>query len=361
MKFLQQMFLSIFTISLCMTPRTSYALSEKAAAYISICGGVAIGAAAGKVSQVTTKRPLYTALVSLVAGGISWGVLRLYLSTLTPKSKINAAIKIIQIVESDSLLKQNFTTMEVFVKYINARFGTNCSVYDQIRKIRDDCEEILSLIQQVANDSEDSNMIDTAEKLMEKTHTFIQTMNITETWARLRDIEVGFHKIETAPILLYDSIMVQDTRNNRNSPDGAGFPLVIAYNNAITLKNTLEDHLQTIDHILYETSTNDSPGVTTTCKELKARGLLLLNTLVNKINLLSTHEDYKFQVLLYKKSEHDEELKKLNENLIMLKGEVTNLHSLVDQQKRQIENIQTQSHFNQNAGIGNSTYRYCPA
>ncbi len=337
MKFLQQMYVSIFIISLCITPSTTYAISESAATYLPLCGGIAAGTVAGGISHFIIKKPSVTTLVSLAAGGITWGALYLHLSKLTPKNKITAALKLLQAVGSDSLLQQKFTTMKAFEIYSNDCFGIKGSVLNQISKIQTDCEGILSLLQQAIKESEDATIVATAKNLTERTNALIQSLNIINTWATLRDIKVNLQNIEVSPFLAYDSIINQNAFITRVSPHD--FPLVIACNKATTLKNTIQNHLQTIDHILSDASTKDSPGIATTCEELKARESLLLNTINNTINSLLSHKDYRLQYLLYTKQQQEKELQQLNSEITRLKSQVSSLSNVINQQKQQLDTM----------------------
>jgi hypothetical protein len=341
MKFLQQMFLSILTVSLCIVPHMSYALSEKAAACIPICGGVAIGAAAGSASHLTMKRPLVTALASIVAGGVSWIALHHWLSKLTPKNKINAAVKIIQGVKSDSFLSQRFLNMKEFESYINNRFGPDNSLTaadKKIEELQDGCEEALSLIQQALQDSEENAIKTVYEKIQISVETFVQVLDIASTWATVREVETDLCVVEANPILSPDMITAEDIIKNSNISDDSEIPLVIAYNKAMSLKEALENSLETIDYISNETLIKDDTGIMASCNELRAKIHVLFNTLVNKMKVITTHKEYRYQVLVYEKDQLNEELKRL-------KQEIGNLQGLVDQQRRQIESLRTQSYF----------------
>jgi hypothetical protein len=341
MKFLQQVFLSVFTISLCMTPRTSYALSEKAAAYIPICGGVAIGAAVGSVSHITIKRPLATALTSIVAGGVSWVVLHHYLSKLTPKNKINAAIKIVQMVKTDPFFSQHFVTMKEFESYINNRFGPDNSLTaadKKIEELREGCEEALALIQQALQDSEENAIKTVYEKILMSVENLVQVLDIASTWATVREVEQDLCVVEANPILSPDVTTADDIIKNGNISDDSEIPLVIAYNKAMSLKEALENSLETIDYISNEILIKDDTGIMASCNELRAKIQALFNTLINKMKVITTHKEYRYQVLVYEKDQLNEELKRL-------KQEIGNLQGLVDQQRRQIESLRMQSYF----------------
>jgi len=349
MFFLKQVFLAALIMLFCTTPKTTYAVSEKTSTYSQIGGGLAAGAVAGVISNLAVKNPLVTTLASLGVSGLSWFILHHYLSKLTPTSRINAATKIMQWVESDSFLSQNFATMEEFITYINARFGSDNSLTaarKQLEKLLDGCQEARSLAKQALQDARGNDAKTTCENFLCRTSSFIQALEVASRWIRIRDFainlcnierrfEIDLCKIEEDQIFSHDFTTDEDLINYVTASFGTTWPLILGYNHAIDLKKALEDFLLRVDQFSRDALEYNSPRCTVMCKEFSTRIQLLLNALPNKISLISTQKDYKFQDLLYKNNQLTEEVQSLG-------GQCSSLDSQLSDMQRQVSSLQCQ-------------------
>lgn len=327
MNFLKQISLFVFITLFCTTPKIVYAVSEKKSTCAQIGSGLVAGAIAGVISHLAENRPLMTTLISLGACGFSWLILHHYLSRLTPKSRMDAAIEIMKLVKADSFLSQNFTTMDECITYINSHFRSNDLLAEARRRFEEllnCCEEALSLARQALQDTGEKNMKIMCELFIERTSDLVQALKIKLSWVACREVEVNLCKIEKDKIFLHDFATGEDAIDYVTNSFGADYPLVLAYNYAIDLKKKLENSLQILEHEVVE---NNLPGMAVKSKELEAKIQLLLNALANKISVISTHKDYKFHALSYENKFLSQQLGRLQNQCSSLTAEISHLQS----------------------------------
>lgn len=112
-------------------------VSERTAKIAPIVGGIAVGAGAGLLSHFlilkqfqclrdkTSERAIISVLIGLIAGGLTWYGLDVWLSSLTPRGKYLTAYKLVKLLEGDGFLNREFTTSDDLIGATNTYFGTS--------------------------------------------------------------------------------------------------------------------------------------------------------------------------------------------------------------------------------------------
>lgn len=124
--------ISIFTILTLSTPKAK-PISETTVTLGSIGGGLAACGVSGFVTYLVLEdilrnknhKLLAAGGVGLIAGGITWAILRSFMSQYTPRGKFKTASKMIYAIEADSFLRNNFSCTEDVIGHVNIKFGTN--------------------------------------------------------------------------------------------------------------------------------------------------------------------------------------------------------------------------------------------
>jgi hypothetical protein len=258
------------------------------------------------------------------------------MSKLTPTSRIQAATKLLHLIESDSFLLRVFATKEEFLNYINADTSLD-AIHNKIDEFRNNCDQILQLVQFAQEDCEPEEITPQFENLKKNVSLINKTLTNKLNWVKIREIEINLQKIERTQF-----IVQADLINYINTHFGTSWPLVLARDHIINLTQSLETSSKSIEHIVGDITEKDFPGMITACKELGDKTQLLITMLADKINVILKHPDYNFQVGFYEKHQEEElkaRLTQIESYVGNLRAEVNGLRADVSSLRIDINNL----------------------
>jgi hypothetical protein len=328
---------------------SAHSLSEENAQLGAIAGGVIAGVGTACAAHLKGNNGV-TVCATVIAGGLTWWALDRYLYSLTPESKYRSVENIICLIKANSIVEENFNSVEAFTQYVTKKFANFSTAKAHLKNISAQLTEAQLLIKAILG-----NKLEQNSKLFKKCKKLEAEINNILLSLRTKIHHVDYLIVKESIDKAATDLMVTQNFESQNAlmhfitmRFGASWPLILAKNHCASLFETITQIHSYLQSIIIKTLKDSSDSKKRELLILTKQAQSILIILKQKIKQIIENDDYSFQVALYEKHMTEKRQREQLEHQMKLQHEQHEFQQkLRNEQREYLEKIQRELSQNQ--------------